>query len=156
MVSFGFKWANFTRRFLERTVEIVNPVTLRSGEFLFLENCVGNIIWWKGADGAWGRLLQCPRITNTKIKKKSPKSMETPLMWSRLYWSLNNLFPIETSQIYLNFIGTVRKSLLVSWPVLGRNKAGAGRILVILRDRPIFIHKIQKVSARAFHCCGWT
>jgi len=33
---------------------------------------------------------------------------------------------------------------------------GVVRILVNFQDRPMFGHIIQKVSARAFHWCGWT
>ena len=29
------------------------------------------------------------------------------------------------------------------------------RVLVIFQDRPMFSHIIQKVSAKAFHWCGW-
>jgi len=36
-----------------------------------------------------------------------------------------------------------------------KNK-GVERILVIFQDRPMFSHIIRKVSARAFHWCGWT
>ena len=36
------------------------------------------------------------------------------------------------------------------------NKTGVERILVIFQHRPMFSHIIQKVSARAFHWCGWT
>jgi len=36
-----------------------------------------------------------------------------------------------------------------------KNK-GVMRIMVIFQDRPMFSHIIQKVSARAFHWCGWT
>ena len=36
-----------------------------------------------------------------------------------------------------------------------KNK-GAMRVLVIFKDRSMFCHIIQKVSARAFHWCGWT
>jgi len=35
-------------------------------------------------------------------------------------------------------------------------KTGVSCILVIFQDRPMFSHIIQKVSARAFHWCGWT
>ena len=36
-----------------------------------------------------------------------------------------------------------------------KNK-GVVRILVIFQDIPVFSHISQKVSARAFHWCGWT
>jgi len=36
-----------------------------------------------------------------------------------------------------------------------KNK-GIVRILAIFQDGPMFSHIIQKVSARAFHWCGWT